>query len=199
MKQVVLCEGKRDITFFELHFRHRAEDFQVKTFVGEEVSHSRMKNEESQEIRNFQERRNPYDVLIKSENGKETLKRVFTKLVHWLVRRDIDLCLCTDLDHDSYESLIEDLDHRVQSNYEGKTLGMTHEELVEQGQVLNASTCTLTDAGTSVGHFKLLSFDSNLEDATNISSVDSDDEERTKIRAFVESSGRVSLLQEVLC
>ena len=55
------------------------------TFYGEDVSDEPLKNRESTAIRNFLERRTPYDVLAKSENGKSRLKRVFARLVKFLV------------------------------------------------------------------------------------------------------------------
>lgn len=197
MKRIVLCEGKRDVQFLVIYYQDHSGDLEVNTFHGEEVSHSRLTNEESQKIRNFQEARNPYDILIKSENGVETLKHVFIKLVHWLVRSDLDLCLLIDLDCGSYEALIEDLDHRVRSNYQGKELGITHDELVERGQNIRACTCRLTSARGTAGAFDLLAFDSNLEEAANISDEDTWEEESRKLREFIERTPRTSILQKL--
>ena len=95
---IVPCEGERDARLVETYYDVHGEDTRVTTFLGEEVEHSRQKNEDSEEIRNSVEPRNPYDVLVKSEEGDDTLKPLFVKLVNRLVQVELRVRLLIDLD-----------------------------------------------------------------------------------------------------
>lgn len=198
MKQVVLAEGKRDVKLVEQYYERQSEDVRVKRFIGEEVEHSRLKNEESEAITNFLERRNPYQVLAKSENGKPDLKRVFTKLVNTLLHRNLDLCLLVDLDTRSYDRLIADLDERVRSNYSGNTFEISRVELIDESSAQLAARNQLIDDGRTVGTFTVLAFRSNLEKAANVADEDSEAAEAEKLRKFLADSRRSSPMRQVL-
>lgn len=198
MKQVVLAEGKRDVKLVEQYYERHSTDVLVDRFLGEEVDHSRLKNEESAAITNFLERRNPYQVLAKSENGKPDLKSVFTKLVNMLLRKNLDLCLLIDLDGKRYKQLIADLDKRVRSNYSGNQFEIAHDEILEKSSAQLAARNQVLDDGRTVGTFTVLAFHSELEDAANVADEDSKTVETEKLREFLADSRRSSPMRQVL-
>ena len=198
MKRVVMCEGKRDVTFVERYYDTRPGETLVTTFIGETVKHSRLKNEESESIANFLERRNPYDVLAKSENGKQDLKMAFTKLVNHLVRQPIELCLLIDLDDRSYPQLIDDLDTRVRDNYDGRTLGVTHQERLDRTPELLVTSSRLEANEEPVGEFSILAFQSCLEDAAAIEDGDCRETESQKLDRLLADDRLTTLLAHAL-
>jgi hypothetical protein len=161
-------------------------DARVDTFYGEDVTYQRLKQQESTKIQNFLERRNPYDVLAKSENGKPDLKTIFTKLVRFLVKQDVMLTLLIDLDGGALEGLVTDLDSRVESNYEGNEFRIRLAERVDRSQEQIAAVGELYSErdGAALGEFQILAFHQNLEESAGIERSGDSDEE-TKLRQFV--------------
>lgn len=185
MKRIVLSEGKRDVVFVEQFLERQSGDNRVTRFVGEDVQHSRLKNRESECIRNFLEPRNPYDCLVKSENGKADLKRVFAKLVRFLVSSDAEVCLLIDLDSRPLDALFDDLDDRVAECYSGKEYEIVHSETVAQSDVQIGATAELRSDGDVRGEFDVLAFRSSLEDAAGI---DDTDDQEGKLGELLEES-----------
>lgn len=197
MKRVVMSEGKHDIAFVEQFLQQRSGEFMVDTFVGEDVEHSRQKNAESDCIRNFLERRNPYDVLVKSENGKPDLKRVFVKLVNFLVDLDAEVCLLIDLDSRSLGALIDDLDAGVRTNYDGKDYAIEHAETVVRTETQIAARGRLLSDGEPQGEFDVLAFRSCLEDAAAIEDDDSPEAIEDKLADFVQDASATAPIREI--
>lgn len=198
MKRVVLSEGKRDVSLVEQHCDLIESEIEVTTFVGEEVAHSRLKNEESEQIRNFLEPRNPYQVLAKSENGKPDLIRAFVKLANFLLSRDVRVCLLIDLDGDDLGDLIGELDERVRDNYDGREFAIERDATLERSDALVAARSRLRSGGDEVGTFEVVAFRSDLEDATDIHADDSWDTQTDKLCEFIEDRRRSSPLHRVL-
>ncbi len=187
---IVLCEGKRDVRLVETYYELHDDTVRVDTFIGESVPHSRQKNEDSRRIRNFVEPRNPYDVLVKSEEGDETLKPLFVKLINRLVTVDPRVCLLIDLDtapmgshRSNYRELIADLDQRVSDNYSGNEYGIETTERLDRSSQQVATRCRLTDRTGVRGMFSILAFHTSLEDAANTAHGD----ENEQIETFVTS------------
>jgi hypothetical protein len=199
MDRVVLCEGKRDVKLVEQFYEETRSGVEVTTFLGEQVHHSNLKNRESAALRNFTERRNPYDVLAKSENGVTNLERVFVKLArHLLQQPDFRVCLLTDLDKKNYDhlshasdtrkyrELVSDLDERIRDNYRGSDLRLERNDLHAKSPVQIAGEATLHSGQGAIGAFDVLAFRSDLEDAAEIAKDDdSTDEQVRKLTEFV--------------
>ena len=190
---IVLCEGKRDVRLLEAYYETHDPDVQTDRFIGEEVPHSEQKNTEARKIRNFVEPRNPYDALLKSEEG-DTLVPLFVKLVGRLVRVDPRICLVIDLDTEAmesyranYEALVDDLDRRVGDNYSGSEYGIETVDRLARSQELLATRCRLTDRDGTRGTFSVLAFRTNLEDAAETGDYHSDETQKQQLREFVTS------------
>lgn len=203
MKLVVLTEGKRDVKLVEQFYELSGRDIRIDKFIGEDVEYSRLKNQESQSIRNFLENRNPYDVLAKSENGKTDLKRVFIKLINFLISTEADVCLLIDLDTsnhrgaDSHRELVDELDERVSSNYEGQDLSISWQGFVRRNNALSASENQFYVNDHCRGDFNILAFHSSLENEVDITGEESEGEEQQKLREFVQDDLRSEPLRHV--
>lgn len=198
MKQVVMSEGKHDIVFVQQYAQQYCRNDRVTTFVGEEVEHSRLKNAESSCIRNFLERRNPYDILVKSENGKPALKRVFIKLVNFLVDVDAEVCLLVDLDSRPLEDLVADLDTAVQTNYDGREYAIEHSETIARSDHQIAATGELWSADRCHGAFEILAFTSDLEDVAGIDKEATIAEIEAALEEFVTDASTIGPTHEIL-
>ena len=201
---IVLCEGKRDVRLVESFYTERRRDVSVTRFLGETVEHSRQKNVESRAIRNFIEPYNPYDVLVKSEEGDDTLLPLFVKLVDHLIRIDPKPCLLIDLDTapdesraDTYRTLIENVNERVSDNYSGKCYGVETVDRLSRSRELLATRCHLTDSDGVRGEFSVLAFHTNLEDAVETGGHHSEERQGEQLQAFV-TSDDADPMREVL-
>lgn len=185
MKRLVLSEGRRDVQLVEIFYEAIDADVRVDTFYGEDVTYEQLKNIESDKIRNFLERRNPYDVLAKSENGKPDLKRVFMKLIKSLVDRGVVVTLLIDLDGESLDTLFGDLDTRVQDNYQGNEFGVREVDRVDRSSEMIAAVAELYSRpdGEQYGDFDVIAFHEDLETSAEID--ESEDNPIEKLRDFV--------------
>lgn len=185
MDRVVLCEGKRDVKLIEQYYEQSQGSPELNRVHGENIDHSNLKNRESDAVRNFTERRNPYDILVKSENGVPNLKRLFVKIADFLMKQpEFRVCLLIDLDEKGYDhldhtsntrryrELLSELDTRVGDNYQGKDLKIQQDSIHTRSSVQIAGEATLRSAQGPVGSFDVLAFHSDLEDAAGISDGD---------------------------
>ena len=200
MKKLVLSEGKRDVRLVEVFYEELATEVRVDTFYGEEVAYQRLKNQESDKIQNFAERRNPYDVLAKSEGGKPDLKRVFTKLVKPLARWDVTVTLLIDLDGNGLKALIDDLDTSIADNYRGNEFGFQEIERLGRSRQLIATQTELYSKRDESRHgtFELVAFHEDLETVADIQKSDDDDTENEKLREFVADDHATAPMRDVL-
>lgn len=200
MKRLVLSEGRRDVQLVEVFYEEVDTDVRVDTFHGEDVDYERLKNRESSAIRNFLERRNPYDVLAKSENGKPDLKRVFTKLVKFLLAREVTVTLLVDLDGAGLDALLEDLDRRVQDNYRGKEFGVQELERVDQSRQQVASVAELYSKrdGNRYGDFEVVAFREDLETSADVKVQADGPTQHEKLRRFVADERATAPMRSVL-
>lgn len=167
MKPVILCEGKRDVKLIECYYEHIPGEFEVKSFIGEEVPHSKLTNRESELIRDFPDRWNPYDVLVKSENGITNLQKVFGKLAKFLFDQHIQLCLMVDLDGGEYDEFLAELTEHIQSR-QGPSFEVVRKKRVQRNATLLATRNQLHNDGATYGSFDVIAFHSRLETALDI-------------------------------
>lgn len=194
MKQIVLSEGRRDVRLVELFYEEINPGVSFDTFHAEAVPSGEWKFQETQKIRNFIESRNPYDVLAKSENGKQSLLTMVVKLINFLVSRDsLSLTVLIDLDGGDVDALIDLFDARVRRNYAGQALGVRSVGRIDQSPVQVAHRAELigVDDSTPRGDFDIIAFRHALEFAVDIDGEEVIAEERDKLRSFV-TDDRVS-------
>ncbi|MEZ3144491.1 hypothetical protein [Halobaculum sp. MBLA0143] len=199
--RVVLCEGKRDVRLVEQFYELEYAGVEVDRFLAEDVDHQRVRNFERRKLQNFTERRNPYDVLVKSENGVENLEFQFAGLCNVLLKQpDYEVCLLTDLDKKNYDhlthgsdirkyrELLKQLDERIQSVHEGRAYEIEWSDPHAKTSVQVAGEATLHSKQGPVGSFDVLAFRSDLEEASDIRDGDRDETEGDKLRSFLASA-----------
>lgn len=208
--RVVFCEGKRDVRLVERFYELERTGVSVDTFLGEEVDHERLRNFERRKLENFAERRNPYDTLVKSENGIEKLETQFATLCHFLLKRPAyDVCYLTDLDKKDYDhlqhgsdvrkyrELLETLDERVQSVHQGQDYRIEWSDPSDKTRVQLAGEATLHSADGPLGTFDVLAFRSDLEDSAGIDDLRDYETEGERLDSFL-SDRDSRLLSRVL-
>lgn len=197
MKHVVLCEGKHDVHLISSFFGKRSGSFEVKEVLGEEIQSS-MRGEESQQIANFREKRNPYHVLAKSDNGKQELEKVFSVVVNQLLRIDPEITILVDLDGGDLETFVDGLDERICTRHDRLELGPP--EVTERNDDMVAGVCkVLTTSGKKKGEFQIVAFEQTLERVADVSHNDESDEWEAEIEDFLEEADHIyDLLHSVL-
>lgn len=189
MKQVVLCEGKHDVHLVSSFFEERDGSFKVKKFIGEEAD-SPIQGEESRQITNFREQRNPYHVLAKSDNGKQDLEKVFATLVNQLLRIDPEIIVLVDLDGGRLKNFLDSLDERVRSRHDRLELG-DHEVTERNGDMLAAVCEVLTTNGKRKGEFQIVAFEQTLERVADVSRDEEIERRTEQIEAFLEEANHI--------
>lgn len=198
MKQIVLSEGKNDVHLISVFFKNRCGTFEVKKFHGEDAD-GHIQAEESQEIKNFRERRNPYHVLAKSENGKPNLKKIFAALVSQLMRIDPEIIILVDLDGGSLRGFMNDLDEQVQERHSGKGVKLGDHSIVKRNTDMVAAECeVLTGDGKRKGTFQILAFQQTLERVAGVSHDEEIEERKEQIEEFLEKDHICDLLGTIL-
>lgn len=197
MKQIVLCEGKHDVHLVSYFFEKQTGSYKVKEFLGEEID-SPIPGEESRQITNFQERRNPYHVLAKSDNGKQELEKVFSVLVNQLLRIGPEIIVLVDLDGGSLKTFVDGLNERIRGRHDRLELG-TH-EVTERNEDMVAGVCeVLTTNGKKKGEFQIVAFEQTLERVANVSRDDDPGEWKAGIEVCLEEEDHIyDLLYSVL-
>jgi len=198
MKQVVLSEGKNDVCFLSSFFEKRDGSFRIREFIGEEED-GQIRSAESREIKNFRERRNPYHVLAKSENGKSNLKQVFAALVNQLVRIDPEIVVLVDLDGGSLDGFVTDLDEQVREQHTGRGTELGDPSIIERNGDMLAAVCeVLKGNGSRKGEFRIVAFKQTLERVADVSKDEELDTRQDRIEAFLGDGHVYDLLDAAL-
>ncbi len=178
MKRAVLCEGKDDAHLVATLYENADEEYRVKPPLhGEDIERD-MEAVESHELANFQEPRNPYHLLVKSENNKTNVKRVFVETLSPLVKGDPRAVLFVDLDGGEFTSFVDDLDEDIRRRRRARELRIAHHEVTVENDDMLAATCAVENPRRQIGTFDLLAFRYRPEDVVGIgdsSSVERDD------------------------
>lgn len=201
MKRVVLSEGKNDVHLVSSFFEECGGTYEVEQFHGEEIQ-TELRSAESRAITNFVEPRNDSDVLVKSENNKNNLQRVFAALVNQLTNssRHTAVCVVVDLDGGTLDGFLENLDERVRGRQAGKgtTLG-THDLTARNRDMLAARCPVLTRQERVTGEFDVIAFKQTLERLTDIDRGNDDrDVKNEKVERLLDEDHIFELLDSVL-
>lgn len=196
-KRIVLSEGKNDVHLVSSFFSECDRTLEVKEFIGEEIGPS-LRTEESEAIRNFREPRSPYDLLVKSENGKPNLKKVFAGLVNQLMEIEPEVFVLVDLDGGRLNGFVEDLDEQVQTRHNGR-IELGTPEIKERNGDLVAGTCDVRTAmGRTKGEFHLVAFRQTLEQVADTSREEEREVREEKIECLLDEEHVFDLLDSVL-
>ena len=184
--------------FLSYFFEKRSGNFEIKRFIGENAD-GQIRHEETTEIKNFRERRNPYHVLAKSANGKSNLKQVFAALVNQLMRIDPEIVVLVDLDGGSLREFVNDLDEQVRTQHSGRGTELGAPSITERNGDMVAAICeVLKGNGTRNGEFRIVAFKQTLERVADVSKDEELDTRQAQIEEFLEETHVYNLLDAVL-
>jgi len=194
MKHILLGEGKYDA--FLLRKFYERERCEIDTFLREEFGRSAYRNEQTNCVRSFIERRSPYDVLIKSEGGKTPLiEFVTTEIVH-LIRNIDKVVLVIDLDSKDEEGvtvLKDNLSEKIKDKHRGSDFEVQSVDKINENEQLIAVKMDIE----SVGDFIVIGCKPNLEDIARIDRQnDTRDVKKEKILRILDDN--CSFFQDIL-
>lgn len=200
MRKIVFSEGRNDVRFACKFFNNNAQNPTIDTFVAEEFHHDVWRREEDEKIRSFLERWSPYDVLLKSENGKENLKEIFVSLSGRLATEDVEKYLLVDLDGTEVDALVSELDERMRQRFEGHGLRIADVETVARNSYIVATEAGLqADAGpTPRTGFTVVAFRSSLESVADVTGDEEYERRLSKIESVLDRRPVDRLLRRVL-
>lgn len=185
MDRIFFCEGKNDVALLRLFFEQLDRSYKRKEFIAEEVAHSRLQNNESAELQSFIEPYNPYDVLVKSENGKTDLVDMFVNVANFLSGQDLDIYVVIDLDADDLSGLIAHINEKMDGQYQGKSLQVSEPDHIRQTSNLVTCRHKLLDGSNPIDEFKLIAFDPELEELAGIADDEDDDMRDSKLERLL--------------
>ncbi|WP_049969627.1 hypothetical protein [Haladaptatus cibarius] len=197
MKKIVFSEGKYDVHFIDKLFDNSSANPSVDKFVVENESRSDLKNKESEKIRNFLERFNPYDVLIKSENGKPNLKHGFVSVLRQLANEEVEKYVLVDLDNRSIHDFLTDIEEQMNQRFSGCGLRLGNRSIIKENRHMIAQEIELqidTGRDPRTG-FVVVAFKTSLETVADIGDGDGHSEKTTKIESILDIRPVSRLLQ----
>jgi hypothetical protein len=189
MKQLVLSEGVHDVLLVECFYESEFPSSELKPVYAEELEFNDLtdlQGQETKKIKNFLQRYNPYDVLVKSENGKPNLIQVFVKTVNFLAAAELELCLLIDLDGESMSSLLATLDEKARGTYSSADLRISQSGNIHSNEHMEVVEAELHDDDDVRDDFKITAFADSFEIAAEIDKrTDTKDVMRSKAERFL--------------
>ena len=197
MKRIILSEGKNDVHLVSSFCGECDRTLEVKKFYGEDIESS-FRSKESRAIRRFQERRNPYHILAKSENGKSNLKKAFAGLVNQLMDIDPAVFVLADLDGGRLDRLVADFDEQIQDRHNGRIELGPPSNRNRNGDMVGATCEVVTAGGKTKGEFHFVAFKQTLERAAGTSHEEDRETQERKIEALLNEDHVFDLLDSML-
>lgn len=198
MDRIFFCEGKNDVALMRLFFEQLDRNYERTEFIAEEVAYSRLQNNESAELQSFIEPFNPYDVLVKSENGKTDLVDMFVNVIHFLSGRNLDIYVVIDLDADDLSDLITHINEKMDGQYQGKPLQISEPDHIRRNSDLVTCKHALLDGSNAIDEFKLIAFEPELEELAGIVNDDEDDTRDGKLETLLAQTHVNDALHETI-
>ncbi|MBC5793523.1 MAG: hypothetical protein H8Z69_05850 [Nanohaloarchaea archaeon] len=175
---MIFCEGKNELKFFEKLCEKVNTISTPQTFDGQCLKHSRLKNQQSDKIRDLVG--NPdVEVLVKAEGGKSNLKKVVPHFVPTLMNRVEKIILMADTDvnleesvSDHKTSLMEfnnSIKNRIEQRHKGSKVEIKIGDVVNENQHLIINENYLLDRkGHRKGFFTTVLWKGSLESVSGI-------------------------------
>lgn len=169
MKRLILCEGKNDGEFFQQIFQ-AFYVFGIHTTRIFDQNMHQTKNElryaETNELNRFQELWNPYQILVKSESGKDKVMYLFSSIMHYCIsNKAIDkTIIMLDLDNSPTQTALNKIQMRVLDKISDKQFILEPREVMKNGIIsfFDVSVIVKKDK-TKIGSFCLVLWTNSLE------------------------------------
>jgi len=177
MKKLIICEGKHDNIFMDkLSIRLNVKD-KTKIFRQEECSRLRQKNHaETICLNSFFQDSSPYEILVKSESGKDAVYKVFSKIMESLFEKTRDatlqkIILMIDLDGKPLDVSLFKIKDFI-SNRKGRKMYINPEIIKNDKSIISLKASILREkfnnTSETIGGFLLITWKENLDNAAGI-------------------------------
>lgn len=186
--KIVLGEGTNDLVLLTDIFNQHDSSVEIDTLNLEGESGSNRNPKESEKIRNFNERFNPYDVLIKAEGGKPNLKDAFCSFAKALSRMDCEVCIVFDLDGGEIRDAIDEINEKLQGIYRGNQVQIEEIDTPTETDAITARTCSIIVNGRNIDDFNMIAFSRSLEDEAGIDHDENREEIEDKIEQVIDDN-----------
>lgn len=199
MNQIVLTEGKNDLTLIsKFHIQHGNS---VETFKREDLNSKRPRNEQDNRIRTFLEPKCPYDILIKSEEGRPNLLKLIFSEIIFLIDETNKVTMVIDLDKNDGEALeqfLPALSREIESAHKGGGFEVNFGDPIYECSYLVALKPSVYKRNSYFGEFALIIFKPDLEEVASITGEENREEKDQKIESLLEKDEIQELLQDIL-
>lgn len=201
MKQIILTEGLNDVILISKFFEEY--DFRTKNFLREDMEGSSKihRNKQDDCIRSFIEPRSPYDVLIKSEGGKDSLFNLICSEIISLVDRIEHVIIIRDLDDDSLDKISnieKKFIDRILNRHKCGDFKINPGEIIERCSKLIAKQYDIIKNNNNFGQFILIIIKPDLESIAKITESDDRSNKNEKIGRLVEETEISDFLNRVI-
>ncbi len=200
MKRVIVTEGQNDILFLKellptkiyvdenkiLFFDHESGDKLVK------VKHAQKKCFDK-----FDSGLKRYEILAKSEGGKDKIITVIHHQLTNLCEKQNDPIMLIDLDKKPIESFTTKLKDTLSSTFQNIELSVNQNQLYDDDEITTHSM-ELLSHNTRIGQMYIIAFKISLEDVTGIEKHHTEDEKREKIKSYIKKGKIHKRFLEVL-
>lgn len=179
MNQIIFAEGRNDVHLLKKIAINHSTSIELIEFIGEDVVKN-IGGEETRKVRNFTQKHNPYELLLKSDGGKPNLKHLISELIPELYNKDVKYSLLIDLDGGDFEGIKDDIVERWDSI--SIDLGMTIDECTFTNSHLTGYECSICLNSEPRDSFNVIGFNHSMETAASIDKrQDSIDDKKRKI------------------
>jgi hypothetical protein len=168
MKKLIISEGKEDTAFLKEIIEDYYNGWNINIFDIESKPKESRVNIESKEIRNFQQRWNPYEILLKSEGGKPNLMQVAPIIIKRYSTEDIDFDFLIDLDRDSVDDIISSINEPLRLNSAGRDVEARCIGEPTVNDWLRVQGVEVMSEDESVTQFDMICIDKELDDIVQI-------------------------------
>lgn len=190
MKRVIFCEGESDNIFLRellpvkipvaedkiLFFDQNSSDFVID-----------MKHAQTRCFDKFGDEWRRYEILAKSEGGKDKIVTVVHSELINLCKQRQDPILLIDLDETPIGNFITKLTDVLISGFKNIQLNI-NQKLVSDDTETEMWLMELRSYGNLIGKIYVIAFKTSLEVVTGIKKTHSDDEKKELIKAYIRRS-----------
>ncbi len=174
MKKIIFCEGKNDSMFLTKLLDKITKNKEISVFdQNTRDKLKNLKNAETTKINKFIEKTSPYDILVKSEAGKDKAVLLFSRTMNFCFRNSIKPLLMLDLDESDPNSKIKKIITKISAN-KTPPIDITEQQKFEKNSVLLYNITVKIKENkrkenkTNIGDFYLVFFKPSLEKVSNI-------------------------------
>lgn len=198
MKHLILSEGKNDTYFLAKAVEVINPSIELDILDIEDHSIGEQKPYESEVIRDFVPSYNPYSVLLKSEGGQNSLKKVFCSLISHLCSLNLNCHILVDLDGGSTQGYVSDLNERISRIHAGNPIRLNNNKKISESELMVTEEYSITSNEITQGDFCMLAFWYSLEDFADIDKGDPWEERKEKIDSVIDDERVTNPIQQTL-